>query len=109
MRRYTALMACPKFGRCSANVCPLDPDWHLRTHGPGEPICSLALECVKTGSDERLQGVVPADVLEEVRRHLPGLASRTYVIRRALERAATSGSRLDNFKRLDREPPGRGV
>ncbi|MFH1231971.1 MAG: hypothetical protein V1709_10800 [Planctomycetota bacterium] len=30
---------CPSFGKCSANVCPLDPEQHLRTHIKGEDVC----------------------------------------------------------------------
>ena len=30
---------CPSFNKCSANVCPLDPEQHLRTHVKGEEVC----------------------------------------------------------------------
>jgi len=30
---------CPSFGKCSANICPLDPEQHLRTHVKGEDVC----------------------------------------------------------------------
>ncbi len=33
---------CPRFGRCSAPVCPLDLLQEARTYGPGEPKCSLS-------------------------------------------------------------------
>ena len=30
---------CPSFGKCSANICPLDPEQHLRTYVKGEDVC----------------------------------------------------------------------
>jgi hypothetical protein len=92
-----AMMACPRWQKCSANICPLDPDWRDRSHAPGEPVCGLAQEAVKPGANERLAQYVRTEVLAEVRRVLPEITSRWYVIRRAVERAATTGSRLDRL------------
>lgn len=92
-----AIRACPRWGRCSANICPLDPDWRERSHAPGEPVCGLALEAAKSGADERLAGYVSGEVLAEVRRVLPEITSRWYVIRRAVARAAARGSRMDRL------------
>lgn len=30
---------CPSFNKCSANICPLDPDQRLRTYINGEDTC----------------------------------------------------------------------
>jgi 5-methylcytosine-specific restriction endonuclease McrA len=32
---------CPRYERCNAPLCPLDPDQELRTYLPGEPKCTL--------------------------------------------------------------------
>lgn len=92
-----AMRCCPKFEKCNAPLCPLDDSWRLRSHAVGDAVCGLALEAVKTGADARLAPYVRADVLGKVRSVLPEIMSRSYVIKRAVERAARSGSRLDNF------------
>ena len=35
---------CPKYPRCSAPLCPLDPDMDKRFYIKGDPICSLPVE-----------------------------------------------------------------
>ncbi len=35
---------CPKYQRCSAPLCPLDPDMDKRFYIKGDPICSLPVE-----------------------------------------------------------------
>ncbi len=35
---------CPKYPRCSAPLCPLDPDMDKRFYVEGDPICRLPLE-----------------------------------------------------------------
>jgi hypothetical protein len=91
--------ACPRWQKCSANICPLDPEWRDRKHLKGEPVCGLALEAVKPGADARLAGYVRQEVVAEVSRVLPNIMSRWYVIRKVVERAATNGSRLDRLPR----------
>lgn len=35
---------CPKYPRCSAPLCPLDPDMDKRFYIEGDPICRLPVE-----------------------------------------------------------------
>ena len=35
---------CPKYQRCSAPLCPLDPDMNKRFYIKGDPICGLPVE-----------------------------------------------------------------
>ncbi len=35
---------CPKYPRCSAPLCPLDPDAEKRFYIEGDPICRLSVE-----------------------------------------------------------------
>lgn len=44
------MLKCPRFQRCSASKCPLDPDHFYRTHIAGDPICEFLKRLVK-GSD----------------------------------------------------------
>jgi hypothetical protein len=95
MKRLAAMMSCPKYERCSAPVCPLDPDWRLRTHGTGDPICFYALEAVKTGSHERFEARTIGGLFQDILRVLPDMSSRWAGIRYTVERAKGTGSRMD--------------
>jgi len=57
---------CPKYEKCSANICPLDRDWKLRSHLKGEPTCFYLREYVKQGGIARLRGCIPKEMLEQI-------------------------------------------
>ena len=101
MKGEAAMYACPRWQKCGANVCPLDPDWHLRSHQKGEPVCFYLLEAVKAGSETRFKGCATEELRLSVLAPLPEMVSRWGAIKRATERAKSSGSRMD------RVPPGR--
>ena len=48
--------ACPRFHRCSATKCPLDPDGRLRVHLPGDPVCHYLLNAMKPEKTDTLPG-----------------------------------------------------
>jgi hypothetical protein len=98
-----AMMACPHWQKCSANVCPLDPEWHQRSHADGEPVCFYILESVKPGAEERFEASGLYDFRSTVLGPLPEIVSTWGTIRRTVERAKLSGSRLD------RRPPWLGT
>ena len=50
--------SCPRFDKCSVNVCPLDPDQHLRNRLSGEPKCTMA-KSVRTRIGAEYHGVLP--------------------------------------------------
>lgn len=85
---------CPKFSYCNAPICPLDPDWRLRTHLKGERACAFLREAMKPGGRARLRGIVPREIAEKVSEVLPGVLSQYGHLRRALRRAAKMPSRL---------------
>ncbi|HEY3325107.1 MAG TPA: hypothetical protein VGP72_31930 [Planctomycetota bacterium] len=95
---------CPKFAACSAPVCPLDCQWSLRAHNREDRVCIYACEAMKAGADARLE----AKVLTACRRIAADdrLPAR---IRRQLQRAANSGSRLVAGGLLRRIPGGAAV
>lgn len=95
MATVVPLSSCPRFDSCGAPVCPLDPN-HLRSaHLPGEPTCLYLREAVKPGGLARLGGSVPMEVAEKVLQALPSIMDRYGGIRRVLERAKTSPSKID--------------
>lgn len=85
---------CPRFEKCSANVCPVDPDWRLRTHLDGERVCLYLTEQSKPGGRAILAPVLSSDLLEEVARAVPEIIARYGPIRRAADRAARTPSRV---------------
>lgn len=93
---------CPRFERCSAPICPLDPDWRLRRHLPGEAVCGMALEGVKTGAEGRFEARGWGELYVGVVQAIPEMTSRWERIRYALQRAARSASKMES------KPPVRG-
>ena len=91
--------SCPKYEKCSANICPLDPDWQLRTHLNSEPVCFYLREYVKQGGIARLRGCIPREMLEQIAEVLPEIKSRYGTIKRRLESAAKTGSKIDALKK----------
>lgn len=52
---------CPKFKSCSAPICPLDPDWGLRSHLDGDRVCYYLTELSKEAGRELLRGGLAAE------------------------------------------------
>lgn len=91
---------CPKFETCSAPICPLDADWHRRTHLRGESVCLFLLESVKDGAEARLGCITAREVYLAAVAARPAIVARYGHVRRALERARDTGSRIGNGRRL---------
>ena len=85
---------CPKYQHCSAPICPLDQEWRLRVHLPGERVCFYLTEYAKPGVRTKLRGVLPAELLKAVERAYPEIIARHGPIQKRLKKAAQSGSRL---------------
>ena len=87
--------SCPRYQRCSAAICPLWRPILEQKMVKGERVCGLILEFQKTDSrailtthygEELMQ--VMAQATEQVMSH------GGYLLRSALNRAASSGTRL---------------
>ena len=91
--------SCPKYEKCSANICSLDHDWKLRTHMSSEPVCFYLREYVKQGGIARLRGCIPREMFKQAAEVLPEIKSRYGTIKRRLERAAKTGSKIDGLKK----------
>jgi hypothetical protein len=91
---------CPKFDKCSAPICPLDPDWPRRCHLKGERACPFALEATKKGALARFRDHPHEEIVQAAGEMvaLPEMLGTN--LRIALSRAAASGSRLDKVRRL---------
>ncbi len=89
---------CPRFDRCSAPICPVDPDWKLRVYRKGEPICFYLLEYVKPDAEAQFQGSIGVQIYAAIKKHLDAISHRYAPLSRALERAKRTGSRMTTFK-----------
>lgn len=83
---------CPKWHRCSAAICPLQPD--VGAHLPGERVCLYARELAKPGGRDRLREAIPAEMVEAITQATPGLIVRHRALKSALEVASKSPSKL---------------
>jgi len=87
---------CPKYKGCSAPICPLDPNWRKVQHLKHERVCFYLCEAQKGGSEAIFGGRglgYPYQLMVEA---TPDISIRWGPIRKALAKAAKTGSRMDN-------------
>ena len=65
------MSACPKFDQCSAPICPLDPDWKIRSHLEGERVCFYLTEYSKPAGKALLRAGLPIEHYEVLVRGIP--------------------------------------
>ena len=97
---------CPRFDSCNAPICPLDPDWRRAQHLKDEAVCGLLSELVKGDGEARLRGCIPSVLVDTLTVALPKIIATWAPIRRQLERASHSGSRLESGHRLKQDQKG---
>ena len=85
---------CPKFIKCSAPICPLDPNWRARTHLRGEPVCFYLREYSKVGPRLKFEGGLTEQTHITLVRAYLGITAAFYDIKKQLKRSAKTGSRL---------------
>lgn len=89
---------CPRYDRCSANVCAFDADWRKRSHVRGDEVCFYLLEAVKPQAIENFESLGHGWVLEVVRPLLddPALPE---AMKSTVEGARLTGSRIVNQRK----------
>jgi len=85
---------CDRFYRCSAPLCPLDPDWRLRIVFRQEATCLYLLEAVKDGAAERFRGAGREEMYRVCLTFIEEALPRCAPLKRALDRAQKTGPRL---------------
>ena len=59
------LRKCPRFGRCSVNICPLDSEAQKRTYVSGEDICPFIIK--RRGKDRKgIRTQAPDSILKVI-------------------------------------------
>lgn len=94
---------CPRWDRCSAPICPLDPDRERRVLLHDDPTCFYLLESVK--ADAKVNFMAPGwerlyQVMVEA---APAISARWGRINRKLIDAAKSGSRMNRKFHMESE------
>jgi hypothetical protein len=84
---------CPKFDHCSAPICPIDPEWRLRVHIQGDPICFYLREHSKHGHEGRNRYTIEDKLLKEVVRVYPEALSLYDPLKKRLEKISKRPSR----------------
>ena len=85
-----AMKECPRFDRCNAPICPLDPDVFERVHIKGYPVCHYLRLYAKNALWGLKPGNLPANLPIRVAELYPQLIARYGPLKTALLRAAKS-------------------
>lgn len=99
MRMYD----CPKFDKCSAPLCPLDPDWKKRSMTKDDRVCFYLREAVKEGAQERFQGGIAEEIYFQAAGLLPEMLSHSGSLQKRLQKAKTTGSKINRRFLVQRE------
>jgi len=91
--------ACPKYKGCSAPICPLDANWRNAKHLKHERVCFYLCEAQKDGSEAIFGGRGLGELFRLMVGATPAISTRWGTIKKALAKAAKTGSRLN------RNPP----
>jgi hypothetical protein len=85
---------CPKYSKCNAPLCPLDPDMFKRTMLCSDAVCYYLTEAVKPGAEAIFRERGRIELFELVCKFIQPMSERWGRIHRHLERARKSGSRM---------------
>jgi hypothetical protein len=83
-------LPCPKFDRCSAPVCPVDPNWRDSVYRKGEPTCFYMRLHAKNALEGQKQGSVPSELRIRVIEVYDEIIDRYAPLKTALEKASKS-------------------
>lgn len=97
------MMACPRYAKCSASICPLDPDWEARFHLPGERVCRWLTELAKPGGEGRIRAALVEVTADQIVQVAPLVyESMGAPLRHRIDEAAKTGSMLEKERQVAR-------
>lgn len=85
---------CPKFCKCNAPICSLDRNMLNRVMLPEDAVCYYLLEASKADAEAIFRGLGREELFVEVSKAIPVMSVRWGRIRRKIESARKSGSRM---------------
>jgi hypothetical protein len=86
--------SCPRWDKCNAPICPLDPDWRKRVLLSNDTTCFYLLESVKEGARANFEGPGWGWLHAAMVEATPAISARWGRIRNKLCDAAKTGSRM---------------
>lgn len=89
---------CKRFAYCNANICPLDKDMFKRTYLKGEPVCPYLGEYSKPHARANMKGAIARKLYEAIDEAYPKVLSEYAPLKKALNRAAKTPSRLTSLR-----------
>ncbi len=85
---------CPKFQKCNAPICPIDPIWHKRKHFSGDRVCFYLMEAQKPNAKALFEVRGLGYLYEVMVMHTQSIADTYTPIKNALEKAKATSSRM---------------
>ena len=89
---------CPKHSKCSAPLCPLDPDWEKRKMIKEDRVCFYLLEASKPGADERFEKRKDKTIYLVACSRMPFMKKRNRMLGKRLERASLTSTQISAAK-----------
>lgn len=90
-----SLTGCPRYARCSAPICPLDPKWRDTTlKNIKDGVCFLQQESVKPGAQTTFANAGLTEVLTQIMRVNPAIVRKFKSIWVVLEKAKNTPSKM---------------
>ena len=87
--------SCPKFDKCSAQICPLDRHWQKRRHLCEERVCFYLLEYSKVNARAVFDVAGCAHLYQDIGRVAQAICAAHPNINKSYIRASNSGSRMN--------------
>ena len=85
---------CPRFEKCSASICVLDPNWQKSCHLKNEKVCFFLCEAQKNDSEAVFRDRGLQELYQLIVEATPDISLRWKPIKRALEKARKTSSRM---------------
>lgn len=89
---------CPKHSKCSAPLCPLDPDWEKRKMIKEDRVCFYLSEASKPGADARFENRKDKAIYLVACSRMPFMKKRNKMLGKRLERASLTGTQISAAK-----------
>ena len=87
-------LKCPRFNKCEANLCPIDPDWRKRTMLKNERVCHYLTEVTKPGAFDRYIQRRDADLYLKASEEIAAMREAFPVLDKRLEKSSRLRSRI---------------
>ena len=85
---------CPRFNKCEAPLCPIDPDWRQRRMLKNERVCHYLTEVTKPGAFDRYIHRRDADLYLKASEEIASMQEAFPVLDKRLEKSSRLRSRI---------------